>query len=97
MGELGDITSSAMPIPESAIDCGLSEALSVISTVPVRVPTAVGRKETLTAQFWLIGNTPTQLSVSKKSPVVEMLVIVSGPVPELVIIVGCALDTDPTA
>ncbi len=40
-----------MPVPVRLTCCGLSLALSVMMTVPVRVPIAVGEKMTLIAQL----------------------------------------------
>lgn len=40
---VGDtLTEKSMPVPESFTDCGLPLALSVMESVPVRVPVAVG-------------------------------------------------------
>jgi hypothetical protein len=42
---------AAVPVPVRLIVCGLPDALSVMVTVPVRVPVAVGLKVTLILQF----------------------------------------------
>ena len=36
------LTEKSIPVPESFTDCGLPLALSVMESVPVRVPVAVG-------------------------------------------------------
>jgi hypothetical protein len=60
----------ACPVPERATDCGLSGALSVIVRVPVRLPVAVGVKETLTVQ--IEESVAPQSFVSVKSPLISM-------------------------
>jgi hypothetical protein len=42
---------TAVPVPLSVIECGLPVALSVMDTVAVRVPSAVGVNVTLIVQF----------------------------------------------
>src|SRR5437879_8122531 len=61
--------AGGMPVPASATVCGLCGlvALSVILTVPVRVPVAVGEKVTFMVQLAPAVTLPTQLSVSAKS------------------------------
>jgi hypothetical protein len=57
------------------------DALSVMTSFPVRVPTAVGVKLTETVQVALAGSVCGvigQLFVSAKSPLTENDVIVSG-------------------
>src|SRR5205823_1091657 len=44
-------TVKSVPVPESATVCGLPGALSVIVSVPMREPSAVGVNVTLTAQL----------------------------------------------
>jgi hypothetical protein len=51
-------TTGATPTPVSGTDCGLSGALSVIVTAPVRVPSAVGVKITVIVQFELAAKLP---------------------------------------
>jgi len=70
-----------VPAPESETDCGLVDALSVMTSFPGRVPTAVGVKIIESVQVapaasfcGAIG----QLLVCAKSPVTETDVIVSG-------------------
>lgn len=58
-----------MAVPVSVTVCGLGGlvALSVILSVPVRVPVAVGEKVTFMVQLAPAGTLPTQLSVSANS------------------------------
>ncbi len=58
----------AMPEPVSETDWGLLEAASVMVSVPVRVPAAVGVKVTLTVQLELAATLVPQLLVCAKSP-----------------------------
>ena len=55
---------------------------SVMVSVPLSVPTAVGVKVTLRVQLAPTLKLPSQLSVSEKAPLAEMLVMVSGCVPK---------------
>lgn len=41
----------SVPVPESATECGLPEASSVMVRVPDRLPVAVGAKEMLKVQL----------------------------------------------
>ena len=65
-------------------------ALSLIVTVPVRVPAAVGLKVTLMAQLPPAATELPQLSVSAKSPLTAMLVMARLTVPALVRVEDCA-------
>ena len=56
------------PIPVKLIACGLSAALSVIVTCPVRAPATVGVKATEMLQLPLGGTEVPQLLFSAKSP-----------------------------
>ena len=60
------------------------EALSLIVTVPVLVPAAVGLKVTLMVQLAPAASELPQVVVSAKSPLIPILVIVKLTVPELV-------------
>ena len=60
------------------------EALSLIVTVPVRVPVAVGLKVTLMVQLPPAATELPQLLVSVKSPLIAMLLMVKLAVPPLV-------------
>ena len=77
-----------MPVPERLTVCGEPEALSVMLTLPVRAPAAVGVKVTLmehaaNAVPVLPGSPVPQLFVSAKSPLAAMLVMLNAPFPGL--------------
>jgi hypothetical protein len=72
------------PVPESATACGLPGALSVIVSVPVMLPLAVGSKNTPIVQLTLTGRLLVQPLVSPKLLDAWTFEIVSGAVPELV-------------
>ena len=73
-------------------------ALSVMVTLPVRVPVAVGLKVTLIAQLELgASEVPQVPSPAKaKSPLIAKLLIVMAVVPELVRVENCAALVVPT-
>ena len=74
-------------------------ALSVMVTVPVRVPPAVGVKVTFSAQVALgasVAGSVPQLLASAKSPLIESAVIVRLLVPVLVSFTDCAALVVPT-
>jgi len=62
------VMTGAVPVPVSETLCGLFEALSVMVSVPVREPLAVGVKVTLTVQLELAATLAPQLLVCAKSP-----------------------------
>ena len=77
------VRSALTPWPVRLTTWGLPGALSVMVTVPVRVPVAVGRKATLTSQL-LLGYTVPQAPLGRlKSPVATMLETVTATVPVL--------------
>lgn len=59
-------------MPESATECGLPEALSLIVKLPILVPPAVGLKVTLIAQFVFAVTEVLHVLVSAKSPLEVM-------------------------
>ena len=65
-------------------------ALSVIVSVPVRLPAAVGVKVTEILQLAVAARLLPQVLVSAKSPVAAIEVMVSAAVPELVRVTVCA-------
>ena len=73
------LTNGAIPVPARLITLAVSAALSVMVTAPVLLPVVVGLKVTEMVQL-APGATRAgergQLSVSAKSPVATMLVIV---------------------
>ena len=87
MGE-GVSVTGAMPVPESGNDCGLVVALSVMESVAVRLPSAVGLKTTVMVQVFpepSVLGVNGQVVVKLKSPgavppPIVMLLIVSATV-----------------
>src|SRR5438132_1371591 len=90
--------SAAMlePAPVRLTVCGLPEVLSVARRLPVRVPDAVGENVTLMAQFPPTATELPQLSVSAKSPLVEIVVIAKAAEPVFVSVTVCAALVVPT-
>src|SRR5579883_1250557 len=91
----------AMPV--TATFSGLSAALSVIVTLALRLPLAVGEKVTLIVQEALTASVLEplgQVLVVWKSaalvPVVVMLLMLSGAVPTLLSVMVCAALVVPT-
>ena len=60
--------TGAVPVPVRETVCGLFAALSVMVSMPLRVPLAVGVKVTLTVQVVLGARLVPQLLVCAKSP-----------------------------
>ncbi len=75
------LSVGATPEPVSETDWGLLEAASVMVSVPVRVPAAVGVKVTLTVQLELAATLVPQLLVCAKSPLacIPLMLIAVGP------------------
>jgi hypothetical protein len=99
VGAADRLTAGAVPVPVRLTDCVLPATpllLSVIVSVPVRVPTAVGVKVTLIVQLPPAATGAEQVSVSAKSPLGTMLVMVKGPVPVLLSVTVQAPDGEPT-
>lgn len=72
------------PVPLSVALWGLPTALSVIVSVPVAAPDAVGAKVTLTVQEELAARVAAQLFVSANGALALIFVIESVALPELV-------------
>lgn len=77
-----------VPVPDRLIVCGLPGALSVIDSVPLRDPTAVGVKVTLMVQCALTATELPQLLVWAKSAVVPKLEIERAALPVFVKVSG---------
>ena len=79
-----------LPVPVRGILCGVFGALSLIVTLPVRVPFWVGVKVTLNTHVFPAATEPTGLPqvfvplTRAKSPLIPMVPKVSVAVPELV-------------
>ena len=79
--EKGDKAAGVTPLPLNCAICGEVVALSFTLRVPGRVPKTVGVKVTEILQLALAGRVLGvigQFEVLAKSPVIEILVIVSG-------------------
>jgi hypothetical protein len=83
-------------VPVRLTVCGLLLELSMTVKVPVSVPLAVGAKVTLIIHVEPAATPFPQLSVSAKSPLVEMPVICKGAVPLLERATVCGALTVPT-
>jgi hypothetical protein len=80
------VTTGARPVPLNVMACGEVAALSVICTLPVRLPIAVGLNATLSVQLTPAATVvPQVFAVTIKSPAlvppVATEVMVNGPVP----------------
>jgi len=96
VGERLAVVVGAAPVPVRPTVCGLPEALSVTLELPVRVPDAVGVNVTLMLQFPPDASEPPQLSVSAKSPLATMLLMVRVAVPVFDSVTVCAALVVPT-
>ena len=101
MSEADDkLTMGAVPVPLKVTVCVLPATpllLSVMVNMPVSGPVAVGEKVTLIVQEPLAATLPMQLSVSPKSAVVVMLVMVRAAVAVLLRVTGCDTLVVPTS
>ena len=87
----GGPSEKSWPVPLSAMVWGLLGPLSEILILPVWVPPAIGLKVTLIVQLAPALTLLPQVLVWEKSPLAVMLEIVSGALPVLVSVTGCAL------
>jgi hypothetical protein len=89
------------PVPVSATVCGLPAALSVMVSVPLRTPGAVGVNVTLIVQLAVGATEVPQLLVSPKSPPFTPLIAIletwSVPLPVFVRVTLCATLAVPSA
>jgi hypothetical protein len=90
------LRTAPVPVPESETVCGLPGALSLIDSVPVRVPVAVGVKVTDIVQFAPAARDVVQAVVFAKSPVIVILMPVSGALPSEYRVTVCAGLVEPT-
>jgi hypothetical protein len=82
------VGGDATPVPLSATAWGLLKASSVMVTLPVRLPVAVGVKVTLMVQFEPALKLLPQLLLCAKSPVTTIAVMESGALPVLLKVTG---------
>ena len=87
---------AARPVPVRAIVWGLPVALSVSVIVPVRLPAAVGAKAIAMEQWAPAGKEAPQVFVCEKSPVAEILLMLSAAEPAFVSVTVCAGLAVPT-
>ena len=80
----------AVPVPLRAITTSPLIASSTMVKSPVRAPAAVGLKVIRTLQEALTATLVAQVVVAAKSPVVAMLRMLSGALPEFVKVSDCA-------
>jgi hypothetical protein len=76
--------TGATPVPDSETEGAVPVASLFSVSVPLRVPRAVGEKETLTVQLPLAASETPQLLVCAKSPITLKLEIDNGALPVLV-------------
>jgi hypothetical protein len=79
-----DTAGAVVPVPLSVTVCGLPPALSVIVTLPLRVPPTVGVKVTEIVHVPAAAIEAPQVLLWLKSPLAAMLLIVSAADPVLV-------------
>src|SRR5712671_1418539 len=74
------VRETAVAVPDKAmVETVLKKPLSLMVSVPVRIPPALGAKKTYIVQVAVLGKLEGQSSDSVKSPLMEMLLIVKGP------------------
>lgn len=79
---LGDnIASGPVPVPVNEMTLGLSPALSVTITSPLRTPASVGVNTMAMVQLALTATPAPQLSVSLKSPLAAILAMANATSP----------------
>jgi hypothetical protein len=89
--------TEAAPVPLNATVCGEPAALSVIVSVPVRVPVAAGVNVTEIVHAAPAAMLVPQVLVDAKSPDAEMELIANVAEPEFVSVAVWAVLLDPTA
>ena len=85
-------------MPVRVTTCGLSGALVLKTSVPLRTPEALGVNVTHTSQSypWDNDEFPQKL-VNVKSPVTEMLLMVRAAIPIFLIFTSMVVPVEPTA
>lgn len=84
-----------MPVPLSATMCGLPLALSVMETLPVKSPSAVGANVTVIVHVALAARLEAQSWVSAKGSVTATPVMRSSADPVLLNVMACPSLTVP--
>jgi hypothetical protein len=94
------LTVNVAPVPVRLMVCGLPAALSVIVTLAVRLPLAVGVKVTLMVQLAPVARELPHVFVCTKSPllvpVIAMLVRLTAVLPVLAKVTAWAVVVVPT-
>jgi len=94
------LTVNVTPVPVRPMVCGLPAALSVIVTLAVRLPFAVGVKVTLMVQLAPAARELPHVFVWTKSPllvpVIAILVMLTAVLPVLAIVTAWAVVVVPT-
>jgi hypothetical protein len=72
---------TTVPVPLREINCGLPGASSLTESIPVRLPAALGMKETSIVQLAPAARLEPQLWVSLKLPIAPIFVMVTAAVP----------------
>ena len=85
---LSATSGTPIPMPLRVIVFGLLAASLVITTLPVRMPTAVGEKVTLIVQFAACASVEPQVVVWAKSPFATMPAMLSTAPPGFVKVIG---------
>ena len=93
---VAEIVNGTTPFPATLTDWGLFDALSVMTSVPLSPPGAVGVNVTLMVQFALAATELPQVLVSAKPALTEMLVIFKVALPAFVSVIVCAELAMPT-
>src|SRR6478609_2782902 len=78
------LTAGAVPVPHMLIRLGLAVSLSVIRTVPLMDPAALGVKVTVIVHCAFTGKLLGQLLICAKGAVVEIATLVKDATPVLV-------------
>jgi len=91
------LATGRAPVPERLTAWVDELALSVMVSVPLRVPVVVGAKVTLTEHEEEGARLEPQVLVSEKSPLVVMLLTLSVALPVFSRVTFCALLFDPTS
>jgi hypothetical protein len=80
---VGETVTALVPVPLRLTVCGVPAPLSLTVRVPALVPPTVGVKLTEIEQLFPAARLAPQLLLSAKSPVVEMLTMLSTAFPVL--------------
>jgi len=88
--------AKSMPTPDSETSCGLSVALSTMTSVPILLPTAVGVNVTVMVQLPPDAKLLPQLLLALKSLLALIEDMISVPLPLVVRVMDCPELVPPT-